>query len=183
MRSFLKGALVGAAVTAAFGGGIAFAGSGVGGVFNLGQGNIVAGTTGLSGATSGAPQLSVVNTATTAGSSALSATSKSAAAAFLGVNQGGGPGLRAVGNTSVAAGQIVNSGTGPGLRIDTAAAAPPLVVSSSAKVAHLNADLLDGHHASDFSTASTTFATAFGQDPHWSTIPVSTGADSSMHPR
>jgi hypothetical protein len=54
-------------------GGTALAGSGVGGIFNLGQSNTVDATTPLSGATAGA-QLSVTNTSTATGATALSLT-------------------------------------------------------------------------------------------------------------
>ncbi len=50
--------------------------------------------------------------------------------------------------------QVTNKGTGAGISITTKAATPPLKVSSSALVANLNADKLDGRHASDFVPAA-----------------------------
>jgi hypothetical protein len=54
---------------------------------------------------------------------------------------------------------ITNRGTGPALGLVTRAGVAPMTVSSTAKVANLNADLLDGLHASDFARAG---AEAFG---------------------
>ena len=71
----MKGAVaggVGAAVV--MGATVALAGTGIGGVFNLGQTNTVNGTSTLTGADAGKAGLSVTNTSTTAGSSALSLT-------------------------------------------------------------------------------------------------------------
>ena len=98
--TFLKGvalgALVGSMTLVAT---AAVAGTGVGGVFNLGKSNSVNGTTTLTGSTNG-QQLKVVNT-----------------------------------NTGSAT---------AGIGIQTPTNKPPLVVNSSQKVGHLNADLLDG---------------------------------------
>ena len=46
--------------------------------------------------------------------------------------------------------KLINGGTGAGLLIHVRAGVPPLKVNSAAKVAHLNADLLDGKNASAF---------------------------------
>src|SRR6266568_7601380 len=75
------------------------AGSGVGGVFNLGQTNTVNGTSTLTGATAGT-QLNVKNTSTSSSASGLTGQSSSTTAAgVLGENLAGGPGLQAYVNT------------------------------------------------------------------------------------
>jgi hypothetical protein len=69
---FLQGAIVGAVIAVvSLIAGAAFAGSGIGGVFNLGQSNSVNANTTLTGATTG-PQLSVNNTSTGTGASGVS---------------------------------------------------------------------------------------------------------------
>jgi hypothetical protein len=69
--SFLKGVVLGAVIAVTtVAATAAFAGSGIGGVFNLGQTNTVNGTSLLSGATS-SPQLQVTNTAGTAGATGV----------------------------------------------------------------------------------------------------------------
>jgi hypothetical protein len=68
LRSVLVGGTVGAVVAA---GGVAVAGTGVGGVFNLGQVNSVNATTTLTGTTAG-PQLTVRNDSTNAAATPLS---------------------------------------------------------------------------------------------------------------
>src|SRR4051794_24410120 len=87
----------------------AMAGSGVGGVFNLGQSNSVNGTSTLTGATTG-PQLQVTNS------------SSAAQAAGIGVT--------------------------------TASGRPPFTVNRNVRVPNLNADMVDGYHASWFSRAA-----------------------------
>jgi hypothetical protein len=68
---FLKGALVGAIVSGlTIGSAAAFAGSGIGGVFNLGKANTVDATTTLQGSTDG-PQLRVVNSSTGASAAGI----------------------------------------------------------------------------------------------------------------
>jgi hypothetical protein len=70
---FLKGVALGAAVsTVVVAATAAVAGNGVGGVFNLGQGNTVDQTTALSGAPVGKPSLKLTNSSTAAGATALS---------------------------------------------------------------------------------------------------------------
>jgi hypothetical protein len=46
--------------------------------------------------------------------------------------------------------QVTNTGTGPALQLTVKAGSAPMVVNSEVKVAHLNADLLDGLHSSAF---------------------------------
>lgn len=52
---------------------------------------------------------------------------------------------------------LVNTGAGPALKIKTRPAAPPLAVSSSTKVAKLNADRLDGIEGAALQTRSTMY--------------------------
>lgn len=100
---FFKGVVLGSVISlAVLMTTAAFAGTGVGAIFNLGKYNVVNGSTGLAGSTNGT-QLSVVNTS---------------------------PGSGAT-----------------GIGVYTAHGRPPFVVNSAAKVANLNADLLDGVHA------------------------------------
>jgi hypothetical protein len=107
----------------------ALAGSGVGGIFNLGQTNTVNGTSTLTG-TSAGEQLKVTNGSTLSGAAGIYAGSGSATgAAVQGVNLKGGPALQATVKTT----------------------APPLKVNSSTKVVNLNADQLDGFDSSVFS--------------------------------
>ena len=69
---FLKGVVLGAIVsTLTLGASVALAGSGIGGVFNLGRTNSVDKTTALTGASSGTPQLQVTNTSAAAGASGI----------------------------------------------------------------------------------------------------------------
>jgi hypothetical protein len=100
---------------------VALAGSGVGGVFNLGVSNSVDAKTTLTGATAGA-QLQVTNTSAAASTSGLAVNSASGATTGVFTNTGGGP----------AGGFFVNAGV------------KPFTVNSSTKVGNLNADLLDG---------------------------------------
>jgi hypothetical protein len=119
--SFLRGVVVGLVCALLGGATVALAGSGVGGVFNLGVSNSVDAKTTLTGASPGA-QLRVDNTNAVAGASGLAATSKSSSATGLFANSGGGP----------AGAFTVNAGVAP------------FTVNSSTKVGNLNADLLDG---------------------------------------
>lgn len=117
--TFLKGVVLGVVVSSVMLiSSAAFAGSGVGAIFNLGKTNLVNAGTGLSGSTNG-NVLGVRNT-----------------------------------NTGARAG---------GIGISVANGKPPLVVNSSTKVSHLNADLLDGLDSSKFQqpvTGACTHSTA-----------------------
>jgi hypothetical protein len=119
--SFLKGAAVGFACALLAGATVALAGSGVGGVFNLGVSNSVDAKTTLTGASPGI-QLQVTNTSTTPSTSGLAVNSASGATTGVFTNNGGGS----------AGGFFVN----PGVK--------PFTVNSQTKVGNLNADLLDG---------------------------------------
>jgi hypothetical protein len=113
--SFLKGVAVGA-VCVLVGGvaTVALAGSGVGGVFNLGVSNTVDGSTVLSGSTSGGIQLDVRNNSGTAGSSAIRGLSSALAWGVWGQASGGG---------GVFGRHASLSGTTPGVRGDTSSTA------------------------------------------------------------
>ena len=132
MRSHVRTAVIAALVaTLATTATTALAGSGIGGVFNLGQSNTVSQTSVLAGSTAG-DQLDVanVNTGSTARSLGVLGKSATAPAAAI-TNTGGGPAL----------GLTVNSGTSP------------FTVNSPTKVANLNADQLDGLDSSAFTLA------------------------------
>ena len=104
--TFLKGVALGSAVSlATLAATAAFAGTGVGSVFDLGQTNRVNARSQLEGSTPSA----VLNVTNSNRSSSAS-----------------------------------------GLSIDVPGSSPPLVVNSSTKVKNLNADMVDGSHASDF---------------------------------
>jgi hypothetical protein len=131
VRSHLKTAVVAALVGAvAATATVALAGSGVGGVFNLGQSNTVSQTSLLAGSTAG-DQLDVANLNTGSAAKALGLLGKSPTAPALNAaNTGGGPAL----------GLTVNSGKAP------------FTVNSPTKVSNLNADKLDGLDSSSFTS-------------------------------
>jgi hypothetical protein len=155
-RSFVKGCVVGAVCMLV--GGIstlALAGSGVGGVFNLGQTNTVDAQTKLTGSTAGAAQLQVNNTNAGSGSTGVRAGNASASAAIKGENSStgagvygsssGGFGVQAQSSAaSTAALQAQNSGGGTAGSFVVNSGVTPFKVNSSTKVANLNADQLDG---------------------------------------
>jgi hypothetical protein len=144
----------------------ALAGSGVGGVFNLGQGNTVDAQTSLTGNPGGSPELKVTSTGTAAavrgvatngvGTNGISTAGvgqqgvSNSGTGALGTHAnttGTSPGVQGETNSTDPAGAGVvgkNNGGGPGLRAIVNAGAPPLAVNSSVKVSNLNADLLDG---------------------------------------
>jgi hypothetical protein len=109
----------------------ALAGSGVGGVFNLGVSNSVDAKTTLTGASSGI-QLEVKNT-----------------------NAAGRNGLAVTSASSYPTGTFTNTGTGPAGAFTANAGIAPFTVNSPAKVANLNADRLDGLDSTAFLTAGT----------------------------
>ena len=150
----------------------ALAGSGVGGVFNLGQVNTVDAQTTLSGNAGGSPELKV----TTAGAGAAVRGEGSNGIGVNGISVSGtgqqgvsttgigmlgthsdtagiNPGVQGGTNSTdpKAAGVVgKNNGGGPGLKAIVNAGAPPLLVTSSAKVLSLNVDLLDGLDSTAF---------------------------------
>jgi hypothetical protein len=144
----------------------ALAGSGVGGVFNLGQVNTVDAQTTLSGNPGGNPLLRAINSGTGAavrgeaqngiGVNGIAVTGTGQQgqsqngigllgihSATTGVNPGvQGQTVSADPNGAGVVGK--NTGGGPGLKAVVNAGAPPLAVNSTVKVANLNADLIDG---------------------------------------
>jgi hypothetical protein len=137
--SFVKGCVVGLLCALVGGATVALAGSGIGGVFNLGVTNSVNAKTSLTGASTGA-QLRVDNTNAVAGASGLVATSKSISATGSFTNTGGGP----------AGAFAVNAGV------------TPFTVNSQVKVTNLNADLLDGFHVNQIMSGGGRVAQASG---------------------
>jgi len=151
----------------------AFAGSGVGGVFNLGQSNSVDAQTSLGGNPAGANLLRLTGTGTAAtlrvdaGSGiAINGISSSGAGQF-GQSASGvglyGAHTATTGNASGVYGQTAstdpgsagvtgrNLAGGPGLQATvTSNTVPPLRVNSHATVTNLSADLLDGIDSSGF---------------------------------
>jgi len=146
----------------------ALAGSGVGGVFNLGVPNDVNGTTNLHGTTAGA-QLLINNASTSAGSYAIAANGNSSTPAISGGNTVG-PGFRGIsgpntgaigvstsgigteGRTASASSPAlrgINTGGGPAGAFQVNAGVTPFTVNSNTLVTDLNADLLDGVHANE----------------------------------
>ena len=91
--TFYKGTVLGAVVSMlVLVASTAVAGTGIGGIFNLGQSNTVNATSSLSGASTGA-QLQVTNTGTGTGAQGIAASNNSAAATLYGRNSGAGPGV------------------------------------------------------------------------------------------
>jgi hypothetical protein len=143
----------------------ALAGSGVGGVFNLGQANSVDAQSTLTGNPGGTPQLKLVNGGTGAALRAESQTGigvngisvsgtgqlgqSDAGTGLLGLHTdtaGTEPGIEGrTSSTDPSSAGVIgrNTGGGPGLRAIVSAGAPPLDVNSQVKVANLNADKLD----------------------------------------
>jgi hypothetical protein len=101
---------------------VAVAGSGVGGVFNLGQSNTVNTSSALAGTAAGKQQLVVANLATAPSSGALFGYGKSASPAAT----------------------FQNAGAGPALSLVAGAGQPPFTTNSAYRVPNLNADKLDG---------------------------------------
>jgi hypothetical protein len=163
----LRGALLGAAAAAlALGTTTALAGSGPGGIFNLGQANSVDAQTVLTGNPGANAQLRLVN-------GGLGAALRAESQSGIGVNgisvsgtgqfgqsqtgiglqgihidaAGTNPGVEGKTNSTDPNGAGVvgrNTGGGPGVKAIVNAGAPPLAVNSQVKVANLNVDFLDG---------------------------------------
>jgi hypothetical protein len=169
----LAGALAAVLVTTT----TALAGSGVGGVFNLGVVNSVNGETKLTGN----PGANALLRLTGSGTAATLRADATSGPAINGVSTSGtgqfgqsstGTGIdgrhsAATGASSGVFGQTNstdpasagvtgrNMGGGPGLQaLVTSNTVAPLKVNSSARVANLNADQLDGKEATDFTPAS-----------------------------
>lgn len=112
----------------------ALAGSGIGGVFNLGVVNTVNALTTLTGSLN-ARLLQVTNTSTGAGAGAIGAINKGAGASTI---------------------RAQNDGNGPALGLFVTNNVPPIVTNSNGKVTNLNADSLDGLDSSNFLPANGT---------------------------
>jgi hypothetical protein len=164
----LRGALLGAAAAAlVLTTTTALAGSGVGGVFNLGVANTVDAPSSLSGDPGANPELRVTNTGASGAGIRADAQAGTAVTGNsvsgtgqLGQSQSGigligihaattgiNPGVQGSTNStdSKAAGVLgKNMGGGPGLSATVKTGVPPLAVNSQGRVANLNADLLDG---------------------------------------
>ena len=151
MSRFARGAAVGGIaggfVSAAT---IALAGTGVGGVFNLGQENTVNAQTSLKGAVAGNAQLRVENGSSGVGLFGLSSNGKGVYGKHNGAT-GGEPGVQGESASAAAAGVVgKNTAGGPGLSALVNPGKPPLAVNSQARVTNLNADQVDGKSASAF---------------------------------
>src|SRR2546421_2052743 len=91
--AFYRGIVLGAAVSIlVLVATVALAGTGIGGIFNLGQTNTVDATSALSGASVG-PQLRVTNSGTGSGAQGIAAFNNSTAATLYGRNSGAGPAI------------------------------------------------------------------------------------------
>jgi hypothetical protein len=154
--SFLKGTVVGLACALIGGATVALAGSGVGGVFNLGVTNSVDAQSSLKGSTT-APLLALTNTNTGAGATGLQVNGNATSPTLTAVNNAGGAGVLAVGTTGAAvfgktasASQPAltgkNTGGGPGGSFVVNSGVAPFTVNSTTKVGSLNADMVDGFH-------------------------------------
>lgn len=159
LQSVLAGTIGAALVVGAS---AAFAGSGVGGIFNLGVSNNVDGSTSLSGTTAG-NQLYVANAdptnaavrADAVGGSALYGRSQTGRGAY-GYHSGAGAGAGVQGDTHGNGPGVLgrSTGGGPGLQSIVNSGVAPLAVNSSTKVVHLNADQLDGFEANGLARAA-----------------------------
>jgi len=177
--TFFKGALIGGlgagALLAAT---AALAGSGIGGIFNLGQTNTVDATSELNGTATNA-MLDVANAGVGANSNGIVGRSASSLApALAGINSGGGSGLKGSStsgaglygqSTSGLGGRLItggalpalkatNTGTGPAAAFEAGGTAAPFTVNSSTLVSGLNADRLDGIDSAGFYAAGSKVA-------------------------
>ncbi len=159
VKSLLAGAIGAALVVGAS---AAFAGSGVGGIFNLGEPNTVDGSTSLNGNTPG-NQLYVKNSDATNGALRADAVGgigvygrSQTGRGLYGYHSGAGamPGIQGDTNGNGAGVLGRSTGGGPGLRAIVNSGVPPLAVNSSTKVANLNADRLDGFEANGLARAA-----------------------------
>jgi hypothetical protein len=150
--SFLKGAVVGFVCALLGGAAVALAGSGVGGVFNLGVSNSVDAKSTLSGASPSA-QLQVTNTGSGSGAFGLGVTSKTDVATASFTNNSTGPGVQAQSAGAAKATVFAkNIGGGPAANFVVNSGVTPFTVNSSTKVSNLNADRLDGLDSSALQT-------------------------------
>jgi hypothetical protein len=155
VNRFMKGAVVGgiagAFVAAAA---IALAGTGVGGIFNLGQDNVVNAQTSLRGAAAGNVQLRVENQSNGVGVVGQSESGKGVYGKHT-ATTGVEPGIQGETASATGAGVVAkNTGGGPGLSALVNPGKAPLAVNSTTRVANLNADQLDGQSSSAFLPAN-----------------------------
>jgi hypothetical protein len=157
--NFFRGVVLGSLTAVlVLGASAALAGTGVGGVFNLGKSNTVNQASSLTGSSSGS-QLTISNTSTGSGTRGLTVSGASSSAALLAQNS-----------------------AGPAAYFQSSTSAAPFLVNSSVEVPSLNASLLGGHASSYFlpTTSRTTFTTAKG--PSVNVAPGSTEASSALCP-
>src|SRR6266508_3600802 len=159
VKSLLAGAIGAALVVGAS---AAFAGSGVGGIFNLGEPNTVDGSTGLSGNTPG-NQLYVANASPTNGAVRADAVGgigvygrSQTGRGVYGYHSGAGAIAGVQGDTSGTGAGVLgrSTGGGPGLQAIVNSGVAPLAVNSPTKVPNLNADRLDGLEANGLARAA-----------------------------
>jgi hypothetical protein len=168
MNGFSKGAAIGGIAGALVAGStIALAGTGVGGIFNLGVQNTVDAQSTLKGSVSGAAQLRVENGSSGFGVFGLSTSGKGVYGKHS-ATTGGEPGVQ--GETASAAGAGVvgrNTGGGPGLSAFVNPGNPPLSVNSSTRVANLNADLVDGKNSTAFLSSTGDIVAWYSPYDYW----------------
>jgi hypothetical protein len=158
---FFRGVVLGAVTsTLVLGATAALAGTGVGGVFNLGKSNTVNKSSSLAGSSSGS-QLTVSNSSTSSGSRGLTVNGSSGTTALLAHNS-----------------------NGSAATFQTPANVAPIAVSSSVQVPSLNASLLGGHGAGFFlpATGQAADAAELGSQPpsHYLTDGVSATSSTSV---
>jgi len=166
----LRWPLAGATIAALGLSAAALGGSGIGGIFNLGQTNTVDATSSLVGISANS-MLDVRNNGTGANSNGIvGRTASTLAPALAGIAGGSGIGARGtsasgsglygqstsgIGVRAIAAGsnpslKATNTGTGPAGAFEVGSGVTPFTVNSSTKVANLNADKLDALDSTDF---------------------------------
>jgi hypothetical protein len=160
--TFFKGAALGVVTSVlTLGATSAFAGSGIGAVFNLGKVNTVNATSTLTGSASGS-MLKIPNTNTAPGSQAISASSAGGTAATI---------------------RAQNTRGGPAAEFDVTAGHAPFTVNSATEVPNLNAATLRGKVPSNFYAAGSTVANSNqlgGQPPSFYLPATGTAANSNQ---
>jgi hypothetical protein len=135
--NFLRGVVLGSATSAlVLGASAALAGTGVGGVFDLGQSNSVNQSSSLTGSSSGS-ELTVSNTSSNSGARGLTVNGSSPTTALLAHNS-----------------------TGSAASFQTPANVAPFVVNSSVRIPSLNASLLGGRAPSQYLTKGVSAASS-----------------------
>jgi hypothetical protein len=159
--TFFKGVALGLVTSVlTLGATAAFAGSGIGAVFNLGKVNTVNATSTLTGSATGS-MLKIPNTNTGPGARAISASSAGGTAATI---------------------RAQNTRGGPAAEFDVTPGHAPFTVNSATEVANLNAATLRGMAPSDFYAAGSTVANSSrlgGRPPSFYLPATGTAANSS----